>query len=221
MVHSTTGVQLVIYLTHVISHIIQAIVHGTVIKRVMNTMKGRTNMYDQEVPCYAEPTDDINHPTHYNTGNIETYDYIVDQLSPDEYLGYTKGNILKYVSRERHKGGLNDLRKAQWYLNKYIERMDSVDVNIAVNCGHQSIRRSGKYGTTATGLEWPEMKYDEQNKENTTEPRDNEKRWADVLERQLEMLERIYSQEDTTSQQKEPSCTGAGHECHRSVGDCR
>ena len=63
----------------------------------------------------------INHPPHYTNGNIEVMDYIIDSLSDEELRGYIKGNIIKYISRERHKGGDNDLRKMEWYLPRYIE----------------------------------------------------------------------------------------------------
>jgi hypothetical protein len=59
--------------------------------------------------------DNVNHPTHYTTGAIETWDYIVSQK-----LGYLEGNVIKYVSRYKHKNGLEDLKKAQAYLNKLI-----------------------------------------------------------------------------------------------------
>jgi len=64
------------------------------------------------------PMDDkVNHPNHYKSGAIEVIDYIKDQLTPDEFRGYIKGNLLKYISRERHKNGDEDLKKAQFYLN--------------------------------------------------------------------------------------------------------
>jgi hypothetical protein len=60
--------------------------------------------------------DMVNHPAHYNMGNIEVVDYILDQK-----FGYLLGNAVKYVSRCRHKGKyVEDLRKAIWYLNKAI-----------------------------------------------------------------------------------------------------
>jgi hypothetical protein len=68
--------------------------------------------------------EEINHPSHYTSGIIETMDYIIDSLTDDELRGYIKGNIIKYVSRERHKGGDNDLRKAAWYLNRYVRHLD-------------------------------------------------------------------------------------------------
>lgn len=66
--------------------------------------------------------DDVNSPRHYNTGgDIECIDYIKDFLTKEEFIGYLRGNIAKYMHRWRYKNGLEDLKKAQWYLNKLIE----------------------------------------------------------------------------------------------------
>ena len=40
-------------------------------------------------------SDNVNHPIHYNTGKIESIDYIEDMLTPEEYRGFIKGNIIK------------------------------------------------------------------------------------------------------------------------------
>ena len=61
--------------------------------------------------------DKVNHPNHYTSGAIEVIDYIKDQLTPEEFRGAMKFNIIKYVSREKHKNGDEDLEKAQFYLN--------------------------------------------------------------------------------------------------------
>lgn len=71
-----------------------------------------------------EIMDVVNHPTHYTMGEIEVIDYIKDKLSPEELRGYIKGNVLKYISREAHKNGDEDLKKANWYLNHYIEFLE-------------------------------------------------------------------------------------------------
>lgn len=64
--------------------------------------------------------DNIN-PSHYIFGGIETIEYLKAKLTPAEYRGFLKGNVLKYVSREAEKNGEEDLKKAQWYLDKLIE----------------------------------------------------------------------------------------------------
>ena len=65
--------------------------------------------------------DNINHPAHYTTGKIEVIEYIQDKLTPEQFEGYCIGNVLKYISRYRYKGGLEDLKKGQWYLNRLIQ----------------------------------------------------------------------------------------------------
>jgi len=66
----------------------------------------------------------INHPNHYTTGGIEVIDYLKSKLTADQLAGFYIGNVLKYVSRHAHKNGLEDLKKAQWYLNKFIEELE-------------------------------------------------------------------------------------------------
>lgn len=67
-------------------------------------------------------SDSINNPSHYGQGKIEAIEYIEDSLTKEEYLGYLQGNIKKYLHRWRYKGGVEDLKKAQWYINKLIEK---------------------------------------------------------------------------------------------------
>ena len=54
-------------------------------------------------------------PPHYQQGSIEVIDFILDQN-----FNYLEGNIIKYVSRYKYKNGLEDLKKAQWYLERLI-----------------------------------------------------------------------------------------------------
>ncbi|NVQ28120.1 DUF3310 domain-containing protein [Listeria monocytogenes] len=70
-----------------------------------------------------ENNDKVNNPAHYTAGGIETLDYIKAKVS--DYPSYAAGNILKYVSRYEHKNGIEDLKKAQFYLNDLIEWMES------------------------------------------------------------------------------------------------
>ena len=56
---------------------------------------------------------------HYATKSIQPWDYIIAND-----LGYLEGNIIKYVSRWKDKGGVEDLKKAQHYLQKLIETHD-------------------------------------------------------------------------------------------------
>lgn len=68
--------------------------------------------------------DVVNHPSHYTQGAVETIDYMESCLSQEEFCGGCKMNILKYVSREKAKNGLEDLKKARWYLNRLIDYLE-------------------------------------------------------------------------------------------------
>ena len=70
--------------------------------------------------------DNVNAPSHYLHGKKETIDVICDCMTGDEFHGYLKGNILKYVSRYKFKGEpLEDLQKANWYLNRLIKEVSN------------------------------------------------------------------------------------------------
>lgn len=78
----------------------------------------------RELLPFEEPIDNVNHPAHYNTGSIEVINYIEDKLSEDALEGYFVGNIIKYVSRYKSKCGIEDLKKAKWYLDRMIQNME-------------------------------------------------------------------------------------------------
>ncbi len=65
--------------------------------------------------------DPVNAPPHYRTGDIECIDAIESALTAEEFRGYCKGNALKYVWRERHKGQDESLKKAIWYLERALK----------------------------------------------------------------------------------------------------
>jgi hypothetical protein len=65
--------------------------------------------------------DSVNHPVHYTKGGIETIDFIQAKLTPDEFRGYLKGNIIKYTTRERFKGKKEDCEKLAWYAKRLSE----------------------------------------------------------------------------------------------------
>ena len=63
----------------------------------------------------------VNHPSHYNSGDIETIDAIEDWGFGQ---GFNLGNAIKYISRANHKNDcLEDLEKARWYLDREIARL--------------------------------------------------------------------------------------------------
>lgn len=62
--------------------------------------------------------------SHYRVGGVETIDYIEAKCSTEEFKGFCKANILKYVSRAGYKmseTAFSDLKKAKYYIDKWIE----------------------------------------------------------------------------------------------------
>jgi hypothetical protein len=69
--------------------------------------------------------DSVESPSHYNSGKIECIDYLKDNMPFDNYLGYLEGNTKKYLHRWRYKKKpLEDLKKAQWYLNRLVKELE-------------------------------------------------------------------------------------------------
>lgn len=70
----------------------------------------------------AMQNDPVNHPSHYTSGKIEVMDFIADQN-----LNFGRGNVVKYTARAGKKDPakeLEDLRKAAWYLNYEIKKLE-------------------------------------------------------------------------------------------------
>jgi hypothetical protein len=78
-----------------------------------------TDYYFEPGEDVGEMSDPVSHPPHYTKGKIEVYDFIRDQNLP-----YPLGNVVKYIARHEHKGTpVQDLSKARWYLDMYIEEL--------------------------------------------------------------------------------------------------
>ena len=72
--------------------------------------------------CATTPVDnEVVRPAHYTRGAVECVDAIEAALTPEEYRGYLKGNVLKYFWRERDKGGLQSIQKAEYYTQRLIK----------------------------------------------------------------------------------------------------
>lgn len=85
----------------------------TIVEKITQTIG------EPEVKAVPKNEDVINHPSHYTRGNIEVIDFIEDQQLP-----YHLGNVIKYIARAGHKGDkLEDLKKARWYLDRYIKEV--------------------------------------------------------------------------------------------------
>lgn len=64
--------------------------------------------------------DNINHPKHYNS-----HPSGIEAIQITEYMNFCLGNAIKYILRHEHKGGTEDLRKAIWYLEREIKRLEN------------------------------------------------------------------------------------------------
>lgn len=71
-----------------------------------------------------QKSDVVNNPSHYNKGGIECIDAIESSMTKEAFLGYLKGNVQKYLYRyESKENPLQDVKKAEWYLKKLIEKL--------------------------------------------------------------------------------------------------
>tara|TARA_R100000742_G_C4264732_1_gene82670 strand:- start:719 stop:937 length:219 start_codon:yes stop_codon:yes gene_type:complete len=70
----------------------------------------------------------VNSPPHYNSGDIECIDAIKESMTLEAYKGYLKGNVQKYIWRYENKKGVEDLKKAQWYLNRLVKTLEKTKI---------------------------------------------------------------------------------------------
>lgn len=74
-----------------------------------------------------EVVDNVNHPSHYNQSGIECIDAMkamTEGTSVDPHAAYCWQNSFKYLWRWPYKNGLEDLRKARWYLDRLIKEVE-------------------------------------------------------------------------------------------------
>ena len=68
-------------------------------------------------------SDLINNPEHYNTGSIECIEAIEASMTPEEFKGYLKGSVMKYLWRYQNKNTPpQDLEKCLWFLKRLLEK---------------------------------------------------------------------------------------------------
>ncbi len=58
---------------------------------------------------------------HYVTKSVQPWDAMKAWMSNEEFAGFLRGNVIKYIARYKDKGGVADLEKARHYLDKLIE----------------------------------------------------------------------------------------------------
>ena len=63
----------------------------------------------------------VNHPSHYKGNKFECIDVMLDTFSKEEVEAFCKLNAFKYLYRANKKNGMEDMKKAEWYIKKYNE----------------------------------------------------------------------------------------------------
>ena len=76
------------------------------------------SLNDQYAEIEKVRQDSINSPNHYADSTIECIDAMEAMMTPEQFIGYLRGNVFKYQWRYEKKNGIEDLKKAQWYLDK-------------------------------------------------------------------------------------------------------
>ena len=82
--------------------------------------------------------DNVNHPNHYCQGGVECIDAMEAAFGKKELATYCKIAAFKYIWRLEHKNGIEDVKKAIWYLNKYVELKTNNADDIDAECGYEN-----------------------------------------------------------------------------------
>ena len=69
----------------------------------------------------SDQFDTVNHPSHYNQGKFECIDVMVETFGEEAAKDFCLLNAFKYIWRTGEKNGAEDVKKAIWYLNKFLE----------------------------------------------------------------------------------------------------
>ena len=69
--------------------------------------------------------DNVNHPSHYETGKFECFDVMREALGDNVVKDFCIANSFKYIYRHKRKNGVEDIKKAKWYIDKYLELEES------------------------------------------------------------------------------------------------
>lgn len=101
----------------------QTKVIDTLFGKVVVTEKQRSgNDFDIDMMnSITKSIDNVNHPAHYTKGGIECIDAMISVFGEETIAKYCHINAFKYLWRSENKNGVEDIKKAIWYLNKYVE----------------------------------------------------------------------------------------------------
>ena len=85
------------------------------------SMTGNNADIDRNYAVLFGGPDSVNHPVHYETGKFECIDVMVETQGARNVQAFCICNAFKYLYRHKRKNGLEDVKKAIWYLNKFVE----------------------------------------------------------------------------------------------------
>ena len=81
-------------------------------------------------PLNEEKVEDVvNHPSHYESGKFECIEVMEEALGYDAVRDFCICNAFKYLYRHKRKNGYEDIKKAQWYINKYVDMTEKAKEN--------------------------------------------------------------------------------------------
>ena len=80
---------------------------------------------------------DVRQQHHYTAQAVQPIEYMEITMTPEQYEGYLLGNVIKYISRYRHKNGLQDLRKGKVYMGWLVDHVADTG-NDGNNSGNNS-----------------------------------------------------------------------------------
>lgn len=87
-----------------------------------------------------ETTDVVNHPKHYESGKFECIEVMEETQGVLAVMGFCICNAFKYLYRHKRKNGIEDVKKAKWYIDKYIELAEKTPAHEGVVVAyHQAI----------------------------------------------------------------------------------
>ena len=81
--------------------------------------------------------DMVNHPTHYETGKFESIEVMIETQGVEAVQDFCICNAFKYLYRHRHKNGKEDIEKARWYINKYLELEEKDELKRVSESGNE------------------------------------------------------------------------------------
>lgn len=94
---------------------------GATVAQWVDGTKFTTDEWEEVFDEQVTTPDPVN-PQHYKNGEVECIEGIRSAVvGKDGFAGYLTGNVIKYIWRYESKGGVQDLEKASWYLNKLVE----------------------------------------------------------------------------------------------------